>query len=372
MLLVVAILVEGLVATETLLLDHGGSSSQISPIHFRNATASIVHAGLLPQSGRRFFTIMDMSGLSLESIRLVVHGHIPAFVDGNGNVKMDTVVIPSHSRIDTLYHTSGMESSIVLKSSHLNDMIYGDIEGTLLSAGVIEMEEVVDCSFTNFSRPSMTSPTMTTLAEECQMTHTTMLDIEDTFYNYILTGLSDYTLGGFHSTNSLFITCYRTHDPSHSLPTFTLISILANADYTSQVYSTQRSVSSSSTFTNCNFTRCSTSSMGGGIYVDFSSYSLSVSGCYFKDCTCTNTNASYGGGAIGLDYTKNTVSIRDSTFNGCNCTGGYGWGIAWYFSSTSYPSEGTYFSGLMFCNNDASYGRDPCYSSSSVDVTSNY
>ena len=41
------ILVEGVVAHNTLLLDHGSTSSQLSPIHFKNATTSIVNTGIV-------------------------------------------------------------------------------------------------------------------------------------------------------------------------------------------------------------------------------------------------------------------------------------------------------------------------------------
>ena len=185
--LVLGILLEGVLAQSTLLLDHGSSNSQLSPIHFKNASATIVKTGIAPHSGRSFFTISDMSGLSLVSVRLVTDSHIPSIVDGNGNVITDTLVLPSYSTIDTLYHSRGMESTIVVKSSDFSDMIYSGSEGTLVSSGYIERQEMIGCSISNVSRPSMTSPSLTTIAEECTMTDTVMSDTEDTFYNYLVT-----------------------------------------------------------------------------------------------------------------------------------------------------------------------------------------
>ena len=69
--LVVGLLVEAVLAHSTLLVDHGSTTSQESPILLTNATASIVTTGLVPHAGRSFFTISDMSGLSLLKVSLV-------------------------------------------------------------------------------------------------------------------------------------------------------------------------------------------------------------------------------------------------------------------------------------------------------------
>ena len=104
--ILLGILAEGVLAHNTLLLDHSSStSSQDSPIQLTNATASIVHTGIVPHSGRTFFTITDMSGLSLVRISIVSDSHMQAIVDGNGQVLMDSVVLPSDTSIDTLYHS---------------------------------------------------------------------------------------------------------------------------------------------------------------------------------------------------------------------------------------------------------------------------
>ena len=78
--LVLGILVEGVLPHSTLLLDHGSSSTQLSPIQLSNSTTSIVNAGIVPNRGRTFFTISEMSGLSLVSITLVGDSHVPAIV----------------------------------------------------------------------------------------------------------------------------------------------------------------------------------------------------------------------------------------------------------------------------------------------------
>ena len=184
--LLLSLLLEGVLAHNTLLVDHISSSSHQSPFHLSNATASIVNSGLVPHDGRTFFSISDMSGLSLVSISLLGYSHIPAIVDGSGHVVMTTLVVPSDTSIDTLYHSSGIDSTIALKSSEISDMLYSGSGGTLVSSGYIERQEMIGCSFTNVSRPSMTSLSMSTIAEECIMTGTTMTDTEDTFYNYIV------------------------------------------------------------------------------------------------------------------------------------------------------------------------------------------
>ena len=130
--LVLGLLVEEVLAHNTLLVDDTSTTSQESPIHLTNATASISSAGLVPNSGRTFFTISEMSGLSLVSIRLVSDSHIPSIVVGNGQVLIDRVLVPSHTRLDTLYHSSGVDSTIALKSSEISDMVYSGLGGLLL------------------------------------------------------------------------------------------------------------------------------------------------------------------------------------------------------------------------------------------------
>ena len=206
--LLLGILLEGVLAHSTVLLDHSSTSSQLSPLHLTNATTSILNTGIVPHSGRSFFTISEMSGLSLVSIRLVTDSHIPAIVDGSGHVVMTTLVLPSHTSIDTLYHSSGIESTIALKSSEISDMLYSGKGGTLVSAGYIERQEVSSCSFTNVSRPQVSSPSMTSIAEECVMTDITMSNTEDTFYNYLVTRLiitTRLTLSHFTTTISLHL-----------------------------------------------------------------------------------------------------------------------------------------------------------------------
>ena len=183
------ILVEVVLAHNTLLVDDSCSSTQQSPIHLTNATASILNTGIVPHAGRTFFTISDLSGLSLLQVTLVGDSHIPSIVYGNGQLLMDTVVVPSQASIDTLYHSSGIESTIAVKSSEISDMIYGGSEGTLVSSGYIERQEMHGCSISNVSRPSMTTSSRSTISEECSISDSTFSDSEDTFYGYIVTRL---------------------------------------------------------------------------------------------------------------------------------------------------------------------------------------
>ena len=191
--LVVGLLVEAVLAHSTLLVDHGSTTSQESPILLTNATASIVNTGIAPKEGRSFFTISEMSGLSLLKVSLVTLGYVPAVVYGNGDVLITSVVIPTHTSIATLYHSTGIDSTIAIKNSELTDMIYEGMKGTLLSSGYIEIQEVRSCSFTNVSRPNTVTPSYISISEDCTITDTVMSETEDTFYNYIVTGPTVFT-----------------------------------------------------------------------------------------------------------------------------------------------------------------------------------
>ena len=372
--LVLGLLVKSVVVHNTLLLDHSSTSSQLSPIHFKNASATIVKTGIAPHSGRSFFTISEMSGLSLVSISIVGDSHIPAIVYGNGHILMDTVVLPSDTSIDTLYQSSGMESTVAVKTSEITDMVYSGSRGTLVSSGLVETQSLTSCIFSNVTRGRTEgiNHSRLSLVEECSMGDTVMSDTEDTFYNYIVSGLSPMTADRFGCQNASFLRCWREHDPPRSVvlsygkengctSSTTQSGNTKYQDYTctSSLTRTELKVTSSGgggskTYTvprDCSFTNCQFSSIsstnqqyGGAIYCEGTSdrtiSSLSITSSTFSSCTVSSSNNYYYGygGAIYCKYVQ-SLTITESTFTSCTATGYYGaYGGAIYCigSSNSY------------------------------------
>ena len=68
------------------------------------------------------------------------------------------------SSIDTLYHASGTGSRVAVASSKFSDMTFEGSQGTLVSSGYVEKQDMVGCSISNVSRPQVSSHSVTTIA----------------------------------------------------------------------------------------------------------------------------------------------------------------------------------------------------------------
>ena len=88
--------------------------------------------------------------------------------------------------------------------------------------------------------------------------------------------------------------------------------------------------SGSYSFTNCDWTDCSSSDAGAITFRDETASSLEVKQCTFTRCISSHTDHKYSGGAINA-FNISSISICSSFFHSCKCTKLSGGGINLYF-----------------------------------------
>ena len=259
-------------------------------------------------------------------------------------------------------------SVITVQESYFHDLAIPHCQGTFISSGYTRLQTIERCLFSNLSISTKnTQPTPWCLSEDGRFTNSAFKDSEDTMYGFIITGPTVHTLSSFDCKNSSFIHCVRINNPPtrlplrHPLPSATCsTSIRTDCSTSSQI-----KPSGTASFTNAEFTGCSSSQGGGGIYIgqSGSTFTLTLNSCSFTSCTTSSEGPGYGGGGVMCDYGAQ-LSATSCTFTSCS-SGGYGGAVYWWVSG-SYSNGKVALRSCTFCTNSAPNGPDICIKTSSA------
>ncbi|KAK2958335.1 hypothetical protein BLNAU_6605 [Blattamonas nauphoetae] len=169
----------------------------------------------------------------------------------------------------------------------------------------------VSCSASTFHNISSLpaahrTPPQSTQIPRYLLTGISYTDSENGFYGLLTPNINHG--GDFIFANSTFLRCF--------------------VDETGQTYtaSTPRfDLTSSSTFTNCNFTAMTSIKDGGAINFEDTASTLAVTGCNFTDCAVSTSHIC--GGAVFVAIAS-SVSMENTRFVGCLSGDGFGGGFA--------------------------------------------
>ena len=103
------------------------------------------------------------------------------------------------------------------------------------------------------------------------------------------------------------------------------------------------------TFINSNFHSCTTSSSGGALYLD--SATLTLTGSCFIECGATSTGSTKGGGAVAIYNQGSLFTISKCLFSSCSSSSLGGAIYIWTISSDNYVHSS--ISEVIFCHNSA-------------------
>ena len=108
-------------------------------------------------------------------------------------------------------------------------------------------------------------------------------------------------------------------------------------------------------FQNAKFVNCSSNSSGGALYINGNKYRTTFTSCLFENCS--TKAGKFDGGAIRI--TDTSLTLTSTNFTNCSASR-YGGGI-YFFIASSSPGAG-YIQNCTFCNNIADKGgADLCY-----------
>ena len=337
------------------LVLHTQCSILISKVsnEIKNSTTTFSSLVLYAGANDPFF-LVDSSNITISRSEIV--SSVPVISSTSSSFILLTSIHVSSIVPPSLVHSTA--DTITLEGSNFNDLvILGG--GTFVSSGIAQKQKVIDCSFRNISRGVVREGWGIT--EEGVLENCVFEKSEDTFYGFIITGPTVKTLSSFDCFNSTFARCTRIHNPPYRLPPSVhrrLTSATCTTSVTSDCErsSTTRleSTASTITFTRATFTDCTSSGVGGGIYLNKQDGKLTLVSCTFTSCTAAYSSNDGGGGAVDVD--KGILDASSSNFTRCSSKT-YGGAIYLYLPST--PNS---IASCIFCENTASTDApDVCF-----------
>ena len=273
------------------------------------------------------FIFGSFSSLILEHVQLSHSYHASSsFIDLLGNISFSDVLLehihsaPVFSSLVSFQPPALLNdysSTFSLTDSLIKDLTIPCTYATFTTSGYSNTQQINSCTFENITAlelPAIQSDWGVT--EQNIIRDTQILASEDTFYGHLVTGPTAKTLTSFVCSNSTFTHCTRIHNPPsrHSLSLTRFLASATCSAYTPSICtsSSRLTYSHTITFTDAEFTSCSSTSYGGALYVDYflsPSDLLTLTRCSFTSCTTNYSNSTeYGGGAVMLDYGMASLS----------------------------------------------------------------
>ena len=348
------------------------------PIQLRNSTLCFTLLSLSMVNESSLMQACSLSCIQLRSCLLSAnHRRFPLLCDGRLIIS-DLIYSHQHLPAFPLLKSASFGASLIISKSVIKNIPILQSAGTLLSSGLLSSQQVSCCHFSNITMTASTfdcgigqaQPNLLVGTSECAGCITE--NTESPFYGCVFPSITTHIHSDAVFLNSTFATCYRNIKPIHSYLTHRNASSFERNSltvYENESFTSTRQLSSGTSylFLSCNFTSCSTSGDGGGIYFSGSSSdNCTLIQCIFSSCSasswgaafyigsisrffgeaCTSTNCSAWGGSAGFLLNIRTCHIlRYCTAS--SCTGSYSGGYYLQGSNNTASSCEAYSNGCV-------------------------
>ena len=229
---------------------------------------------------------------------------------------MDDILI---SDVQTLVYSDNENSQVILKNSQLSDILLYANEGTFLSRGISNTQQLINTAFNNMTLRETSAHAPFTFVDECIMNGISINNSQETFYGVLCSGLTEKTTNTFTCSNSSFIKCIRTFNPhiifsNSDCDTYTYQNNQTMQRFYCYIQYDQLQTGHHYSFTNCKWTECISDDCDWGavyVYFDFvEDFNASFDQCTFADCYCGSSN---NGGSIYATR-SDSIYIKHSSF----------------------------------------------------------